>query len=247
MRRRGAGLRRRSLLPSLAWLLHRPAWAQPAAVRVVGSADPPYRVFGPDGASGLYYDLLNEAAHRLGWAVSYQEVPSARAFRMMELGEADLMMGPLRTPERERFLSYCQVRLPVEDKAFYTLAGAAPLRGLDDLQGRRIAVQRGKRYGATFDADTRLQRHEVGDYRAAFEMVARGRVDVAVLPERQGDALLRESRLDLVKQPWRLPGEIPHVVLARRSPWLSRQRELERAFQAMREDGSWQAIVARYR
>lgn len=247
MTHRGAGLRRRTLWPALAWLLHRPAWAQKAVLRVVGSADPPYRVFGPGGASGLYYDLLNEAVRRLGWVVSYQEVPSARAFRMMELGEADLMMGPLRTPERERFLSYCQVPLPVEDKAFYTLPGAAPLRSLGDLQGRSVAVQRGKRYGAAFDADARLQRHEVGDYRSAFEMVVRGRVDVAVLPERQGDALLRESKLGLVKQPWRLAGETPHVVLARQSPWLARQAELERAFQAMREDGRWQAIAARYR
>lgn len=221
--------------------------AQPGVLRVVGSADPPYRIFAPEGAGGLYYELLNEAARRLGWTLRYQEVPSARAFRMMELGEADLMMGPLRSPERERFLSYGQVQLPVEDKGFYTRPGAPPVRGLDDLPGRSIAVQRGKRYGAGFDSDPRLLRHEVGDYRAALEMVARGRVDLAVLPERQGDALLRELELGLFKQPWRLPGEVPHVVMARLSPWLARQAELDRAFQAMREDGSWQRILQRYR
>lgn len=240
-------LRRRGLLLPLALLLRGPAWAQPPALRVVGSADPPYRVFRPDGAGGLYYELLNEATRRLGWPVSYQEVPSARALRMMEVGEADLMVGLLRTPERERFLSYTQVRLPAEDKAFYTLPEAAPVRGLDDLHGRRIVVQRGKRYGAALSGDTRLQLTEVNDYRFALEMVARGRVDVAVLPERQGDPLLAETRLGLVKQPWRLPGEVTYVVLARQSPWLPRQAELERAFQAMREDGAWQAIVARHR
>ncbi len=238
-------LRRRTLL--LGSLLPLQAGAQAPALRVVGSADPPYRVFGPGGAGGLYYELLNEAAGRLGWPLQYREVPSARALRMMEVGEADLMMGPLRLPERERYLVYCQVPLPVEDKAFYTRPGAAPVRSLLDLRGLRIAVQRGKRYGAGFDTDPHLLRHEVGDYRAALEMVARGRVDVAVLPERQGDLLLREAALGLVKQPWRLPGEQPHVVLSRRSPWLSRQAELEQAFQAMHRDGRWQAIVARYR
>ena len=216
-------------------------------LRVVGSADPPYREFGPGGAGGLYYELLNEAARRLAWTLQYQEVPSARALRMMELGEADLMMGLLRTPERERYLSYCRVQLPAEDKAFYTRPEAPPLRRLDDLLGLSIAVQRGKRYGAAFDGDARLRRHEVGDYRAALEMVARGRMDVAVLPERQGDALLRELQLGLVKQPWRLPGEAPYAVLSRRSPWLPSQRELEQAFRAMHADGSWHAIVARYR
>lgn len=226
------------------------AWVGAASaqelLRVVGSADPPYRIFAAEGARGLYFELLQEAARRLRWRLSFSEVPAARAFKMMELGEADLMLGPLRTPERERYLSYTRITLPNEDKAFYTLPGVAPLLGLADLQGRRIAVHRGKRYGAAFDGDARLQRHEVNDYRAALEMVVRGRLDVAVLPERQGDALLQELGLNLVKQGWRLAGEPPYVVLSRLSPWLPRQAELERAFMAMREDGSWQRIRQRY-
>jgi polar amino acid transport system substrate-binding protein len=249
--RAGAGrLSRRRLLlwPPLAWLGLRPVRAQDAPLRVVGSADPPYRVFRPAAAAGgMYYELLNEAARRLGWALRYQQVPPGRALRMMEVGEADLMMGPLRTPEREAFLSYTRIQLPAEDKAFYTLPEAAPVRDLKDLRGRRLVVQRGKRYGAALYELAELQLTEVSDYRSALEMVARGRVDVAVLPERQGDLLLREAALGLVKQPWRLPGEAPYVVLARRSAWLARQAELEQAFQAMRDDGSWQAIVARYR
>lgn len=245
---RPGGLRRRSLLLLWAGLISGLARAQlPVVLRVVGSADPPYRIFHPDGAGGLYYELLNEATRRLGWVVSYQDVPTARALRMMEAGEADLMMGLLRTPEREQFLSYGRVRLPAEDKAFYTRLGAMPVHGLADLQGRRIVVQRGKRYGAALHGDPRLQLVEVNDYRAALEMVARGRVDAAVLPEREGDALLAESGLALLKQPWRLPGEAGYVVLARGSPWLARQGELEQAFQSMQKDGSWQATLARYR
>ncbi len=220
--------------------------AESVELRVVGSADPPFRIFGAGGPTGLYFDLLNEAARRLGWPLRYSEVPSARALKMMEQGEADLMLGPLRTPERERFLSYSRTVLPAEDKAFYMRPGAGPLRQLDDLQGLSIGVHRGKRYGAAFDADARLQRTELNDYRVALEMVARGRLDVAVLPERQGDLLLRSLALTLVKQPLRLPGETPYVVFARSSPWLSRQAELERAFNAMHEDGSWRRISQNY-
>ncbi|MCX2864388.1 transporter substrate-binding domain-containing protein [Paucibacter sp. PLA-PC-4] len=230
------------LLLLASWALQ----AQPAVLRVVGSADPPFRIFAEGGATGLYYDLMNEAVRRLGWRVSYAEVPSARAFKLMEQGEADLMLGPLRTPERELFLSYTRVVLPSEDKAFYTRPDAAPVRSLDDLGGRSIAVHRGKRYGRAFDADTRLQRQEVNDYRAALEMVARGRIDIAVAPEREGDLLLRETGLGLLKQPWLLAGEPPYVVLARASPWLARQAELERTFVAMREDGAWRRILERY-
>lgn len=222
------------------------ALAQPAVLRVVGSADPPFRVYGPQGPSGLYYELLIEAARRLGWTLQISEVPSVRALKMMELGDADLMMGPLYTPERERYLRYSQLLLPAEDKVFYSRPGLPAIRTLDDLPGRSIAVHRGKRYGQAFDGDSRLQRHELNDYRSAIEMVARGRLDLVVMPERQGDLLLATLGLNLLKQPLRLPGEAPHVVMSRASPWEPRLPELEKALAAMQADGSWRRIEGRY-
>lgn len=226
-------------------LLHSlPLLAQAEPMRVVGSADPPYRVFGPGGASGLYFELMAEAARRLGWPLSFIEAPSARAFKMMEAGEADVMLGPLLTSERQRFLSYSRVQLPAEDKVFYARPESPPLRSLADLTGRLIGVHRGKRYGAAFDELQHLRLQQLNDYGVALEMVALGRLDLAVVPERQGDLLLRQRQLKLRKQALRLAGETPYLVLSRRSPWLARQVELERAFQTLREDGSWQRIVA---
>ncbi len=220
--------------------------AMAAELRVVGSADPPYRIFGPGSPRGLYFDLMSEAARRLGWRLSFLEVPSARAFRMMEQGEADVMLGPLMTADRMRFLRYCEVHLPVEDKAFYALPDAAPVNSLSDLDGRSIAVHRGKRYGSAFDDRTGPVRQEVNDYRVALEMVVRGRLELAIVPERQGDLLLRQHGFPLRKQSLRLAGELPYVVISLRSPWLSRQAELERTFKLMREDGSWQRIERSY-
>lgn len=240
-------MRRRSVPLLALWPFAEMVSAQPAVLRVVGSSDPPYRVFGPSGAGGLYYELLNEAVRRLGWIPRYEDAPSVRALRMMELGEADLMVGPFRSPDRERYLLYTQVPLPAVDIVFYTRPWAPALRVADDLVGRTIAVHRGKRYGHGFDDDPRLRRHELSNYRTAFEMVARGRLDVVVVPELQGELLLRELQLELVRQPLRMTGMQPHVVLSRLSPWLAYQAELERVFQAMREDGSWQRILNRYR
>jgi polar amino acid transport system substrate-binding protein len=237
-----------SVLASLALCL--PTFAQTAApLRVVGSSDPPYRSFQGEDGGGLYYELLKEAARRLGWALQFSEVPSARAFLMMEQGEADLMMGPLRSLERERFLHYSRIELPAEDKCFYTRSGARPIAGMQDLQGRTLAVHRGKRYGAEFDqaaASTGLLRTEVNDYRIALEMLARERVDVVLIPERQARALLGELKLALLRQPFCLKGETPYLVLSRRSLWLGEVARLERSFQAMQQDGSWKRILERY-
>jgi polar amino acid transport system substrate-binding protein len=218
----------------------------PGVLRVVGSADPPYRIFEGGQAQGLYYELLRAAAGRAGWELKVQEVPAARALLMMEKGEADAMIGPLHTAERAQYLYYSRITLPPEVKAFYTRPDAAPLSVMDDLLGLRIGVQRGKRYGRPFDDDTRLLRTELTDYRSALTMVKHGRLDVVVVPERQGDRLLQDLKLDLHKQPLRLVGETPYLVVARRSPWLQRLRELERAVETLQSDGTWAAILARY-
>lgn len=57
---------------------------------------------------------------------------------------------------------------------------------------------------------------------------------------RGGPVRLLQVLPGLVKQPGRVPGEAPYAVM-------SRQAELERGFQPMREDGSQQAIIGRYR
>lgn len=240
---------RRRILIALAGLL--PGWraqAQSAGsvLRVVGSSDPPYRVFRGSDGSGMYYDLLKLALARINCQAEFSELPSARAFKMLERGEADLMMGPLRTPEREVYLHYTQIVLPSEPKTFYTHRSSAPIRELSDLQGRVIAVQRGKRYGALFDAGTGYTRYEVNDYGKALEMLAARRVDVVVLPARQGELMMAGSTLPLTQQPFRLEGEPAYVVLSKNSAWLARAPELERAFKALQQDGSWKKTLDRY-
>lgn len=218
----------------------------PVQLHVVGSEDPPYRIFAGGRPRGLYFDLLRAAAERAGWLLQIEAVPPARALQMLQRGSADAMVGPLRTPERERYLHYSRITLPPEDKAFYTRRQVAPLRQLDNLPGLLIGVQRGKRYGHPFDEDSRLRRVEVSEYRSALTMVELSRLDAAVVPERQGDRIVRQLGLRLIKQPLRLPGETPYLVLSRRSRWLSRLPELERAFEALQRDGAWAAILQRY-
>nr|WP_316642412.1 transporter substrate-binding domain-containing protein [uncultured Roseateles sp.] len=245
--RPAAPTRRACLAGLLAALIDPAARAQAGPVlRVVGSSDPPYRQFRGSEGSGMYYDLLKLALARLNWPVEFSELPSARAFKMLERGEADLMMGPLRTPEREAYLYYTQIVLPSEHKVFYTHRSSAPIRELGDLQGRIIAVQRGKRYGALFDAGTGYTRYEVNDYGKALEMLAARRVDAVVLPARQGQRMMAGSALPLTRQPFMLEGEPAYVVLSKQSAWLARAPELERAFKALQQDGSWKKTLERY-
>lgn len=224
------------------------ARAQAAAppCRVVGSADPPFRSFHDGQAGGLYYELLRAAAAEAGWPLRFIEAPSPRALRMMQDGDADLMMGPLRRPDREVYLHYSRVTLPAEDKAVYTRPQHPPLRQLAELRGLQVGVQRGKRYGGGFDELQGVRRVELRDYDSALQMLALGRLDAVVAPQRQARWLIGHYGLNLREQALAWPGETPYLVLALGSPWRARVAEIERGFDALRRKGAWAHIVARY-
>jgi polar amino acid transport system substrate-binding protein len=143
----------RSSVCGLLLLLAASLWAgaraaSPAAVaRVPVNDAPPYRIIGStNGApsySGIYVDVLREIAAATGLTLEFVELPFARALRVMQEGEADIMLGPNRAPEREVYLHYLEPPLPQEPKVFLPVAAAAPIRGYDDLAGRRIAIRRG--------------------------------------------------------------------------------------------------------
>jgi polar amino acid transport system substrate-binding protein len=241
-------LRRRLLSAAGLSALSASAASEPVC-RVVGSHDPPFRLLkGGAAPGGLYLELLAEAARRADWRLRFEEVPAARALLMLEQGTADLSAGPLRLPERERYLHYSRISLPPEEKIVLTRQGASAVRGPEDLHGLRVGVHRGKRYGEAFDALVGLQRVELPDYSAALRMLALGRLDAVLLPRRQAQRLLDELKLreKLQQQPWRLAGATPYVVLSRRSPWLARLSELETAAESLQRDGFWSATLARY-
>jgi polar amino acid transport system substrate-binding protein len=222
------------------------AQAADTPCRVVGSADPPFRSFHEGQAGGLYFELLRAAAAEAGWPLSFIEAPSARALRMMQDGDADLMMGPLRRPEREAYLHYSRVTLPAEDKAVYTRPQHPPLRHLEALRGLQVGVQRGKRYGGGFDELEGVQRVELRDYDSALQMLALGRLDAVVAPQRQARWVIARLGLDLREQALAWPGETPYLVLARASPWRARVAEIEHGFDVLRRKGEWARILARY-
>ncbi|MFC6683149.1 transporter substrate-binding domain-containing protein [Marinobacter koreensis] len=51
-------------------------------------------------------------ARLLGWQVRFREAPFRRVLLMMEQGEVDIMLGPLKTPEREKKLAYVAPAFP---------------------------------------------------------------------------------------------------------------------------------------
>lgn len=138
---------------------------------------PPYRIIKEkaDGKefSGIYVDFIRELAGRLGFPLEFKQVPFRRALALMENGDADIMVGPDRTGEREKYMLYLDEAFTRERKAFFTGATSPDITRYEDLETLQIGVHRGSVYFERFDLDPALKKVEVSGYSKALTMLAK--------------------------------------------------------------------------
>lgn len=216
-------------------------------ITVVGNHAPPYRIIEQDEFSGMYFDTMKEIGKRIGVEVKFLEVPFKRALVFMKQGKADVMLGPNKTPDREEYMVYTEAFFPPENKAFYVHPDASGMRSYDDLKGKLIAVGLGKSYFPQFDSDKKLKKQVCPNYVVAIKEVKSKKCDVVIMPEREGDYLLKKLNVQLKKSSYVVPGRKSYITISRKSPSLTIQKEIEEAMEEIRTDGTMERIVNRYR
>ena len=210
MRRLGAGILLFCLLLPLSGLL------QAAPLRVVVNHAPPYRIIDPPYYTGYYIDLFKLAAAQADLEISFISVPLKRAFQMLENGEADLILGPNKTPEREQFLIFLtEAPLPAEDKVFIVAHPELVIRNMTNLQHKRIDTLAGAAYHPDIDRSSQLNKHELKSYEQGLQRLMRDRSDVVIMPEAQADWLIHSLQLPLIKSPFRLRGSPSYMAWSR--------------------------------
>ena len=210
MRGLGAGILLVCLLLTLCGL------TQAAPLRVVVNHAPPYRIIDPPYYTGYYIDLFKLAASRAELEISFISVPLKRAFQMLENGEADLILGPNKTPEREEFLIFLtQVPFPAEDKVFIVAHPELVIRNLTNLQHKRIDTLAGAAYHPDIDRSSQLNKHELKSYEQGLQRLMRDRSDVVIMPEAQADWLIHSLQLPLIKSPFHLRGSPSYMAWSR--------------------------------
>lgn len=97
------------------------------------SGKPPYMQKAPDN-TGLYTELVGEALRRIGYRLEVVRVPKARAYLLLQRGEAELYPALLLNAHRGTFLAFLRNGLH-RDEEYMGLTGSSvePLRSLADL------------------------------------------------------------------------------------------------------------------
>jgi len=201
----------------------------PAYTVVVNHA-PPYRITATATEqaefSGLYIDIIRALAEDVGIRLEFVKVPFARALVMMEVGTADLMLGPNRTDPRERFMAYLPTPIDQEPKIFVVRDDGAVVHEYESLTGQSVGVLDDSVYFDRFDIDPDIQKIRVSDYETAFKMLVARRFDAVIVPERLGLYLMRDHD-GLAVSPYMEPGRPSFIAISRQSELMGRFDQLD--------------------
>lgn len=164
----------------------------------------PWKILHPDGqVTGIDIDFLREAADRMGIDLEFQGMPFNRGLAKMEAGDADLMTGLLKRPDREAYMLFISPPYKTSsNKAFYTLAGKEnSIRSYEDLQTLTIGYHTRKaKYFPRFDNDDSIKKFYTGaegekNIQRLFELLDMKRVDAFIHTESVIDYYLNANGL----------------------------------------------------
>ena len=247
-------LSKKVVLYALLGLFSVAAWGQEAssgdegAQTVIVGVDhsPPYRILDAGRQSGLYLDIFNEVADRLGWRVKYEQVPFRRILLLMQEGKVDVMLGPVRTENRAAYMAYATPAFPPERRLFFYREPENRVTRYSDLYGKSIGVLEGARYFERFDKDDQLRKSAAPRYQNLMLMLEKGRVDVVVAPELAGVSAARDVQVEVEVSPFTVPGKHAWIAISRKSPILEYADEIAEVVEAIRQEGLMERLVTKY-
>ena len=243
----------RVLTAALLMVLVFPAWAQqgtetvePLTITVGANHAPPYRIIENGERTGLYVEIFEEIAERLGWEVHYREAPFRRVLRMVQQGEVDVMLGPLETEERAELIEFVAPAFPPERRLFFYLNKEHRIERYADLYGRAIGVLEGASYFPRFDDDEDLLKEPAPRYENLMLMLQKGRVDVVIAPELVGLYAVEKLGLDIEVSPFFVPGERSYIAVAKNSPVIQYADDIRAALKLIEMEGIHEDLVLKY-
>jgi len=232
-----------------------PVVAQEKAARtapfiVVVNNAPPFRIIeawgGEEGYGGAYIDMINEIGRRTELPLKFVNVPFIRALHMMQAGKADMMLGPTWSVERSDYMIYLNASFPAEPKVFYLAPNTKDITRYSDLKGLRIGVLPSARYFDPFNDDKGLTKVPVRRYELGFKMLARNRLDAMIIPERQGEFLLRSFDYSFPSASFRVPGLPSFITISQKSKLLAHKDKIENTMAELNAEGYFQRLMMVY-
>ena len=226
----------------------------PAEPLRVGTA--PWRPFAYQNAQqqpvGIAVEVMQELARRTGREISLSLYPARRLNQLFDQGQLDINFAdsPLWNPPLQHHAPlFTQSYLHVKEYLYFTAEHLPPKLPLSEWHGLRIGSEMGYYYPMLEPAfaQGRLQRKEFSHSEDMLQLLLKHRIDAMAMDEWLFQHLLQQQGLNgkaFVLDPQL--GNAP-LCLKLQSELTELQQQLDNALQAMKQDGSLQQIIDRYR
>lgn len=218
---------------------------------------PPY-TYGDVGSAargGLAVEIVDEIFARIGVETEQILFPWKRCLFHMQTGERDALMLCGYSKEREKYLIYTESVMEVRDLLYYSKNRPAPVEWeiYADLAGYTFIRSAGFQYGKEFEEA--VDRHNItiiesGNDLASFRMLAAGRGDAFICNEISAAEIFKNNE-DLRGQFNTASNTVMQgplfLAFSRKSPANSLVPRVNKTINEMKEDGTVDSILDRYR
>lgn len=202
---------------------------------------------------GPSVDLMQELAKRAGFQLQFSpKTPSARCFRQMQTGEADLMSNLNFTEERAEYMYLMPYNERIPESLYLKADDHRQIRSFNQLSSLSLATVRNYTYHPSLMKLIKAsQRHvEIDSIETGFEMLQRGRVDALVVPTHSSlDVIANHPNLHF--QFKRAPVDFSvvekrfiNIGLSKKSSYLALKGRIEQAIDSMIKDGTVTKLYA---
>jgi polar amino acid transport system substrate-binding protein len=174
------------------------SYGQDRKILIVGEDWLPFEFLEENVAKGIDVDLATVIFKNLNVQFEVKILPWARAWKMIEDGDADACLSTSRKPEREPYLYYPNENMWVSEYVFFVRKDKfqEKFNGYQDAkaQNLKIGVVRGNSYNSDFwaafpnvsDGVLNPQLEEVKDPDLNFKKLIKGRIDLYIIDKTIG-------------------------------------------------------------
>lgn len=216
-------------------------------LRLVADAWPP---FTDDSLlnDGLATDIVRTALQRAGYQTVYEQVPWARAMHGIAEGRNDVLINAWFNEERTRVGQFSGEYLVNRVRFLKRKDSNIDTSNLAQLHKYIIAVVRGYAYYPAFDNDPALRKVPVHSFSMAANMLAAGRVDLALEDEFVARYSLANEPEEVRNHVEFLPDSLSenslHILVSLKNPKHAQiVAGFDREIAAMKADGTYDELL----
>ncbi|MED0705416.1 transporter substrate-binding domain-containing protein [Aneurinibacillus aneurinilyticus] len=164
-------------------------------IRIAGDNQfPPFEYLSDAGVySGFNIDIMNAVSIQTGTNIEYYPMPWNQAVQALQSGQVDAIQGMKKTEARKGTYEF-SVPYFTSSQAIFVLKDNMFIRKVDDLEGRRVAVQKGDVATDLLSRVKQVQLIEADNQQEAIQLLTEEKVDAFVGNRITGQYFLQKSR-----------------------------------------------------